>query len=46
LFGVVESSNLNSKIFKYQKSQKILEEEFNLYNLILGPDVDYLEDGR
>ncbi|UTR16765.1 hypothetical protein MM221_09745 [Salipaludibacillus sp. LMS25] len=46
LFGVAETSDTNSKIFKYQKIWKRLEKEFNLDYIILGPEVDYLEDGR
>ncbi|WP_430509990.1 hypothetical protein [Gottfriedia solisilvae] len=46
LFGVVETNNLNSKIFKYQKLWKRLERGFNLENLTLGPEVEYIEDER
>jgi hypothetical protein len=46
LFGVIETNDVSSKIFKYQKLWKRLEREFNLDNLILGPEVEYVEHGR
>ncbi|WP_214824134.1 hypothetical protein [Exiguobacterium algae] len=46
LFGVVETDNLNSKIFKYQKLWGKLKREYNLDNLTLGPEVEYIVDER
>lgn len=46
LFGVVETNNINSRVFKYRKLWKKLERDFDIDNLILGPEVEYLEDER
>ena len=46
LFGVIETNNTSSRIFKYQKLWKSLEKEFTLDHFILGPEVEYVEDGR
>lgn len=46
LFGVVETNNLYSKIFKYQKLWGKLKREYNLDNLTLGPEVEYIVDER
>ena len=46
LFGVTETNNLGSKVFKYQKLWKRLEKDFTLEYFILGPEVQYVEDGR
>jgi hypothetical protein len=46
LFGVIETTNVNSRIFKHQKLWKSLAREFTLDNLNLGPEIEYNTGGR
>lgn len=42
LFGIGESGNPNSKVFKYRKLWKKLEQDFDIKNFVRGPEVDSL----
>ncbi|TPG89168.1 hypothetical protein EEL32_06835 [Brevibacillus laterosporus] len=46
LFGVIETHDVNSKIFLHQKLWRRLTREFNLDNLILGPEIEYVVGER
>lgn len=46
LFGIVETENINSKIFKHQKLWKPLKKEFELDKFSLGPEVEHQGKSR
>ena len=45
LFGVNETDNDRSKIFKYKKLWKTVDEKFDLQNFLLGPEVENTDNG-
>lgn len=46
LFGISEIGNPRSKVFKYRKLWKRLEQDFDIKNFVLGPEVDYLNHNQ
>lgn len=46
LFGIVETENIHSRIFKHQKLWKSLKKEFELDKFSLGPEVEHQGKSR